>query len=48
VWPRREPILDRDTVDGIIKMLTAIHANLELLIEHFGLREDDEEEEDGS
>jgi hypothetical protein len=47
VWrPRAEPILDRETVDGIIRLLMAIHADLELLVVHFGLLDDDEEDDD--
>jgi hypothetical protein len=48
VWRRPEPPLDRETVDGIIRMLMEIHANLELVVEHLGLGEDDEAEEDDS
>jgi hypothetical protein len=38
VWRREEPVLDRETVDGIIRMLMDINAKLERLLE---------EEEDG-
>jgi len=48
VWRRPEPPLDRETIDGIIRMLMEIHADLELVVEYLGLREDDEEEEDDS
>jgi hypothetical protein len=48
VWRRREPVLDRETVDGIIRMLMEIHAGLELVVEYLGLRENGEEEEDDS
>jgi len=46
VWRRPEPILDRETVDGIIRMLMEIHADLELIVEHLGLNDEDAEEED--
>jgi hypothetical protein len=46
VWRRSEPPLDRESVDGIIKMLMEIHANLELVIDHLGLGDEDEEEDD--
>jgi hypothetical protein len=32
MW-RREPALDRETVDGIIRMLMAINAKLDRLLE---------------
>jgi hypothetical protein len=38
VWRREEPVLDRETVDGIIRILMDINAKLERLLE---------EEEDG-
>jgi hypothetical protein len=46
VWRRPEPPLDRETVDGIIRMLMEIHADLELVVEYFGLREEEEEDDD--
>jgi hypothetical protein len=33
VWRRPEPPLDRETVDGIIRMLMEINAKLDLLIQ---------------
>jgi hypothetical protein len=48
VWRRPEPPLDRETVDGIIRMLMEMPANLELVVEHLGSGDDDEEEEDDS
>jgi hypothetical protein len=47
VWRRPEPPLDRETVDGIIRMLMEM-PRLELVVEHLGLGDDDEEEEDDS
>jgi hypothetical protein len=47
VWRARpEPILDRETVNGIIEMLMELDAKLELLVDHFGLRADEEDEND--
>jgi len=46
VWRRPEPVLDRETVDGIIRMLLEIHADLELVVEHLGPSDDDDEDED--
>jgi hypothetical protein len=39
---REEPVLDRETLDGIIRMLMEINAKLDLLIQE----EDDDAEED--
>jgi hypothetical protein len=41
VWPRQEFPLDRETVDGIIRMLMAMNAKLDRL-----LGEDDDGQED--
>jgi hypothetical protein len=41
MWRRQEPALDRETVDGIIRMLMAINAKLDRLL-------DEEENEDAS
>jgi hypothetical protein len=39
VWKRRsEPALDRETVDGIIRKLMDIDVKLALLLQHFGIR----------
>jgi hypothetical protein len=43
VWRRGEPVLDRETVDGIIRMLMDINAKLERLLE-----EEDDGREDES
>jgi hypothetical protein len=43
-WRRPEPVLDRETVDGIIKKLMAIDAKLDQIRETLDI--DDEEEED--
>jgi hypothetical protein len=46
VWRRAEPpVLDRRTVDGIIRMLMEINAKLDLLL---GEEEDDDAWEDES
>jgi hypothetical protein len=42
VWRRDEPVLDRETVDGIIRMLMDINAKLEQLL---GEEEDGGEDE---
>jgi hypothetical protein len=44
VWHRREPTLDRETVDGIIRKLMAIDAKLDKILEKLEI--DDEEEAD--
>jgi hypothetical protein len=43
VWRRRETVLDRETLDGIIHKLMSIDEKLERLVN--GLLEDDGEEE---
>jgi len=43
MWRREEPALDRETVDGIIRMLMAINAKLDRLLE-----EEEDEWEDES
>jgi hypothetical protein len=48
VWKRSEPALDRETVDGIIRKLMDIDFKLQLLVVHFGLTDEDEEEDDDS
>jgi hypothetical protein len=45
VWRRRNPVLDRETVDGIIRMLMAIDSKLDRLL---GEDEDGEAPEDES
>jgi hypothetical protein len=42
VWRREEPVIDRETVDGIIRMLMDINAKLERLL---GEEEDGGEDE---
>jgi len=46
VWWRKptEDVLDRETVDGIIRMLMSIDGKVERLVD--GLLEDDDEEVD--
>jgi hypothetical protein len=46
VWRRPEPVLDRETVDGIIRKLMEIDAKLVHLLEHFGLGDEEEDEDD--
>jgi hypothetical protein len=43
VWRREDPVLDRETVDGIIRMLMAIESKLDLLL---GEEEDDASEDE--
>jgi len=43
VWRRHDPVLDRETLDGIIWMLMSINARLDRLVDE--LLEDDGEEE---
>jgi hypothetical protein len=45
VWRRPEPPLDRETVDGIIRMLMSIDAKLDRLLDAI---EEDDGTEDGS
>jgi hypothetical protein len=45
VWRRQEPVLDRETLDGIIRKLTSIDAKLVRLV-HELLEDDGEEEAD--
>jgi len=40
------PILDRETLDGIIVKLMDIDWKLDVLLQHFGLSDDEEEEDD--
>jgi hypothetical protein len=42
MWRREEPVLDRETLDGMIRMLMEINAKLDLLIQE----EDGDAEED--
>jgi hypothetical protein len=47
VWKRRrEPALDRETVDGIIRMLMAMDAKLDQIRERLDI-DDEEAEEEG-
>jgi hypothetical protein len=43
MWRRLEPVVDRETVDGIIRKLMSIDAKVQRLVD--GLLEDDGEEE---
>jgi hypothetical protein len=43
MWQRAEPVLDRETVNGIIQKLMSIDENVERLVR--GLLGDDGEEE---
>jgi hypothetical protein len=45
---RREPALDRETVDGIIRKLMDIDAKLERVLRHLEEDDDEDAEEDGS
>lgn len=46
LWRRPEPVLDRETVDGIILKLMDMDEKLELIVRHFGLRGQEEDEDD--
>jgi hypothetical protein len=46
LWRRKEPALDRETVDGIIRKLMAIDVKLALLLEHFGIGEEENDDDD--
>ena len=47
MWGRRsEPALDRETVDGIIMKLMDIDEKLKLLVRHFGLNDEENEDDD--
>jgi hypothetical protein len=43
-WRRPEPVLDREILDGIIRMLMQIDFKLDLLAAHFGLIDDEDGE----
>ena len=45
-WRRPEPVLDRETVNGILRKLMEIDFKLELMAEHFGLLDGEEEDDD--
>ena len=45
-WKREPPALDGATVNAIIELLMRIDARLEQLVEHFGIEDDEEEEDD--
>jgi hypothetical protein len=44
VW-KREPVLDRETLDGIIRKLMTIDNKLDRILSRLDLEEDDGEEE---
>jgi hypothetical protein len=43
VWRREEPVLDRETVDGIIRKLMSIDENVARLVERLMGGDDGEE-----
>jgi hypothetical protein len=45
-WRRPEPVLDRETVDGIIRKLMEIDTKLDEILDHLGLVDDEEEDDD--
>ena len=45
MWRTRAPVLDRETLDGIIRKLMEIDAKLNRIIDGLDLGEDDGEEE---
>lgn len=48
MWPRHEPALDRETVDGIIRKLMAIDEKLRRVLVALEADDGEEEEEDDS
>ena len=45
-WRRPEPVLDRETVGGMIRKLMEIDFKLSVLLIHFGLSDNEAEDED--
>ena len=45
-WRRPEPALDRETVDGIIRMLMAMDLKLDQIRERLDIDDEEEEEDD--
>jgi hypothetical protein len=41
VWRRPEPVLDRETLDGIIRKLMEIDTKLDEILIHLGLIDDE-------
>ena len=46
MWKGREPTLDRETVDGIIRMLMAMDFKLHQIREKLDIEDEEEEKED--
>jgi hypothetical protein len=46
VWRRPERVLDRETVDGIIRKLMEIGVKLAVILEHFGLSDEEADDDD--
>jgi hypothetical protein len=46
VWRRPEPVLDRETVDGIIRKLMEIDTKLDEILIQLGLMDDEEDDDD--
>ena len=46
MWKGREPTLDRETVDGIIRMLMAMDFKLDQIRERLDIDDHEEEEQD--
>jgi hypothetical protein len=44
-WKREPPALDAVTVNGIIELLMRIDARVEQLVEHFGIEDEEDEDE---
>jgi hypothetical protein len=42
VWRRPEPVLDRETLNGIIRKLMEIDTKLDEILAHLGLMDDEE------
>jgi hypothetical protein len=44
-WKREPPALDWRTANAIIELVMRIDARLEQLVDHFGIEEEEEEDE---
>jgi hypothetical protein len=48
MWGRPEPLLDRETVDGIIRKLMDIDVKLDRVLRQLDVEDGDDAEENGS
>jgi len=46
VWRRPEPVLDRETLDGIIRKLMEMDTKLDEILIHLGVIDDEEDDDD--